>query len=146
MTVLDVNILLYAYNADAPEHATVRKWLDGLLASREWIGLTWLTLWAFLRITTNPRIFPRPLSVKEAFEITRRWLELPTVVLIEPGARHASLLERLAIGNQAGGPLLTDAVLAAIALEHGAVVASTDRDFSRFSSIQWVNPIGHSAT
>ena len=141
MTLLDVNVLLYAYNADAAEHVAARTWLAGLFASREWVGLTWLTLWAFLRISTNPRIFPRPLSVREAFEIVRGWLALPSVVVIQPGARHASLLERLSVENQAAGPLMMDAALAAMALEHGAVLASTDRDFSRFPEIQWVNPI-----
>ena len=145
MTLLDVNVLLYAYNADASEHVAARTWLGGLFASREWVGLTWLTLWAFLRISTNPRIFPQPLSVREAFEIMRGWLALPSVVVIQPGARHASLLERLAVENKAGGPLMMDAALAAMALEHGAVLASTDRDFSRFPNIQWVNPIEHSA-
>jgi len=74
----------------------------------------------------------------------RGWLALPSVVVIQPGARHASLLERLAVENKAGGPLMMDAALAAMALEHGAVLASTDRDFRRFPGIQWVNPIEHS--
>ena len=145
MTVLDANVLLYAYNADSPEHVAARARLAGLLASRDWVGLTWLTLWAFLRISTNPRLFPRPLALHEAFDIVRGLLALPSVVVIQPGARHFDLLERLAVENQAGGPLMTDAALAALAIEHGAVLASTDRDFSRFPGLRWLNPLERNA-
>jgi toxin-antitoxin system PIN domain toxin len=141
VTLLDANVLIYAYNADAPEHEAARAWLDGLLASGDWVGLTWLTLWAFLRISTNPRLFPRPLAVNEAFEIVRDWLALPSVAVIQPGTRHFGLLEHLAVENQAGGPLMSDAALAAMAIEHGAVLASTDRDFSRFPGLRWLNPL-----
>ncbi len=141
MTILDANLLLYAYNADAPEHDAARAWVQGILAGRDWVGLAWLTIWAFLRISTNPRLFLQPLPVQEAFEIVRGWLALPSVVIIQPGTRHTDILEELAVENQAGGPLLTDAALAAMAIEQGAVLASTDRDFSRFPRLQWLNPI-----
>jgi toxin-antitoxin system PIN domain toxin len=141
VTILDANLLLYAYNADAPEHDAARAWVQGILAGRDWVGLAWLTIWAFLRISTNPRLFLQPLPVQEAFEIVRSWLALPSVVIIQPGTRHTDILEELAVENQAGGPLLTDAALAAMAIEQGAVLASTDRDFSRFPRLQWLNPI-----
>ena len=141
MTILDANLLLYAYNADAPEHDAARARVQGILAGRDWVGLAWLTIWAFLRISTNPRLFLQPLPVQEAFEIVRGWLALPSVVIIQPGTRHTDILEELAVENQAGGPLLTDAALAAMAIEQGAVLASTDRDFSRFPRLQWLNPI-----
>ena len=141
MTILDANLLLYAYNADAPEHDAARAWVQGILAGRDWVGLAWLTIWAFLRISTNPRLFLQPLPVQEAFEIVRGWLVIPSVVVIQPGPRHADILEILAVENQAGGPLLTDAALAAMAIEQGAVLASTDRDFSRFQRLQWLNPL-----
>jgi len=141
VTILDANLLLYAYNADAPEHDAARAWVQGILAGRDWVGLAWLTIWAFLRISTNPRLFLQPLPVQEAFEIVRGWLALPSVVIIQPGTRHTDILEELAVENQAGGPLLTDAALAAMAIEQGAVLASTDRDFSRFPRLQWLNPI-----
>jgi toxin-antitoxin system PIN domain toxin len=144
VTIIDANILLYAYNADAPEHPAARAWVEGLLASREWIGLPWLTLWAFLRISTNPRLFPRPLGIREAFDIVRGWLASPSVVIIQPETRHVEILQNLAVENQAGGPLLTDAALAALAIEHGAVLASTDRDFSRFPTLRWLNPLQQS--
>ena len=146
MTLLDANVLLYAYNADAPEHGIARAWLDRLLASQDWVGLTWLTLWAFLRISTNPRLFPQPLTVREAFEVVRGWLTVPTVVVIQPGARHFDLLEHLAVKSKAGGSLMTDAALAAVAIEHGAVLASTDQDFKRFADVRWVNPLDPSAS
>lgn len=145
MTVLDANLLLYAYNADAPEHQRARVWLTSLLASPEWVGIPWLTLWAFLRISTNPRLFPRPLRAEEAFQIVRGWLGLPRVRVIEPGPRHLELLERLVRENQAAGALLMDAALAALALEQGGVLASTDRDFSRFAGLGWVNPLAAGA-
>ena len=144
MTIIDANILLYAYNADAPEHPAARAWVEGLLASRDWIGLPWLTLWAFLRISTNPRLFPRPLGIREAFNIVRGWLASASVVIIQPETRHVEILQNLAVDNQAGGPLLTDAALAALAVEHGAVLASTDRDFSRFPTLRWLNPLQQS--
>ena len=144
MILVDANLLLYAYHPRAEQHEKSRAWLEAVLSGPDLVRFAWLTLWAFLRISTNPRIFPQPLSVRDAFEIMRGWLALPSVVVIQPGARHASLLERLAVENKAGGPLMMDAALAAMALEHGAVLASTDRDFSRFPGIQWVNPIEHS--
>lgn len=141
MTVLDANVLLYACNADAPQHERAWRWLKALFASPEWIGLPWLTLWAFLRISTNPRLFPRPLPAEEAFKILYAWLRLPRVRVIEPGPRHAEILERFVTGCQAAGSLLTDAALAALTFEHGAILASTDRDFSRFPDVRWVNPL-----
>ena len=141
MIVLDANILLYAYNADAPEHKPARRWLNGRLEGPDWIGLPWLTIWAFLRISTNPRLFPRPLTVDESFSIVRAWLASPRVVVVEPGPRHGELLEELVRANQAAGPLVTDAALASIAKEHGASLVSTDRDFARFSDLDWLNPL-----
>lgn len=141
MILLDANILLYAYNADAPEHKAARLWLDKLLSGPDWIGLPWLTLWAFARIATNPRLFSRPFSAGEVFAVLRSWLALPKVVIVQPGPRHAELLERLVADYQATGPLLTDAALAALALEQGAILVSTDQDFSRFPGLQWQNPL-----
>lgn len=141
MTVVDANILLYAYNADAPEHSRACSWLKALFASREWIGLPWLCLWAFLRISTNPRLFPRPLAPAESFKIVRGWLDVPRVRVVEPGPRHADILERLVTECQAAGSLLTDAALAALAIEQGAVLASSDRGFRRYPELRWTNPL-----
>jgi uncharacterized protein len=141
LTVIDANLLLYAYNADAPQHAAAAKWLDNLLNSRESIGLPWLTLWAFLRIATNPRVWPNPMPAHAAFEIVRTWLAQAGVILLHPGPRHAEILEQLVTRDRAAASLVTDAALAAIALEYGATLASTDRDFSRFPDLRWLNPL-----
>ncbi len=142
MTVLDANLLLYASNADAPLHGRASKWIEGLFASEELVGLPWVTIWAFLRIATNARLYRTPLEPEAAFEIVQSWLDLPNVELIEPGARHLDLLRGLVKSGQASGPMLSDAVLAAIAIEYGASLASTDQDFSRFPKLAWINPLG----
>lgn len=141
MILLDANILLYAYNADAPQHQAVAQWLTALVDSGETLGLPISTIWAFLRISTNSRIWPNPLAADKAFEILNEWLSHPGVVVINPGPRHVELLERVVAEYSAAGALLSDAVLAAMALENGATLASTDQDFRRFASIRWINPL-----
>ena len=141
MTVLDSNILLYAWSQDDPNHQAIRPWLENLLGSHAWVGLPWITLWTFLRLTTNPRLYPRPLTPTRAFGIVDGWLSLPNTVLVQAGPRHGEILQRLVVEGQATGPLLSDAVLAALTIEQGAILASTDRDFSRFPGLTWVNPL-----
>ena len=141
MTVLDANILLYAYNADAPQQTAAKNWLTGLLASSELIALPWITIWAFIRISTNPRIWENARSPKDAIAIIAEWLAQPAIILLQAGPRHWDILQSLVLDHQAGGPLLTDAVLAALAIEHGASLASTDHDFSRFPGLRWINPL-----
>lgn len=140
MTVLDANILLYAYNSDAPQQRAAAGWLTKLLESGESVGLPWVTIWAFLRVSTNARIWPRPLPAAEAFRVIGEWLAQPGVVVVQPGPRHAELLERLVIGRRAAGVLVSDAALAAMAMEYGAALASTDQDFRRFPELRWVDP------
>ena len=101
----------------------------------------WLTLWAFLRIATTPRVFQRPLSASEAEAAISSWLAQPAAGIIEPGERHWDILRELVRDAQITGPLVMDAVLAAIAVEHGATVCTADRDFSRFSGLRWMNPL-----
>ncbi len=141
MTILDANILLYAYNPDAPQHPAARAWLDELFRGVDPIGFSWPAVWAFLRISTNPRVRPHVTAVPDAFQRVRDWLSQPGVVLLHPGPRHIEILERLVIEGQAAGRRLSDAALAALALEHGATLASTDRDFARFPNLRWVNPL-----
>ncbi len=141
MTVLDANILLYAYNADAPQQPAAAGWLTRLLESGDTVGLPWMTIWAFLRVSTNPRLWPRPLAAAEAFRVIGEWLAQPGVVVVHPGPRHAAILERLVIGNRATGALVSDAALAALAMENGAALASTDQDFRRFPDLRWVDPL-----
>ncbi len=141
MTVVDANLLLYAYNTDVPEHRVAAKWLSDLMNRSEPVGLPWLTIWAFVRIATNSRIWPNPLTAKRAIGIVNEWLAHPGVVALNPGPRHAEILERLMIKHGVRGGLVTDAVLAALAIENGASLASTDQDFSRFPELRWNNPL-----
>lgn len=140
MILLDSNVLLYASNLAASEHERARAWLQRTLVA-ERIGLPWVSLWSFLRIATNARLFPRPIPAREAFAEIRTWLESPSVTVVQPGPRHVEILEKLVTEYQASGPLVSDAVLAAIAIEYGAILASTDNDFRRFPTLRWINPL-----
>jgi toxin-antitoxin system PIN domain toxin len=105
------------------------------------VGLPWPTLWAYLRILTNRRL-PSAVPAPLAFEAIRNLLAHPRATAVEPGPRHAAILEQMVVEGQAVGALISDAVLAALAIEHGATLASTDRDFARFPGLRWVNPLG----
>ena len=141
MILVDANLLLYAYNPRAELYEKSRAWLETMLSGPELVRFAWLTLWAFVRIATNPRVFERPLSTSEADVIVSSWLTQPTVGILEPGDRHWEILRGLMRDGQVAGPLVMDAVLAAIALEHGATLCTTDRDFSRFPGLRWTNPL-----
>jgi len=141
MTVVDANVLLYAYNASAPQHDLAAQWLAKLRDSDEAIGLPWVSIWAFLRVSTNSRIWDRPQSAQEAFAIVDSWLTQPGVIALQPGPRHASILRHLAVTYGVTGPLVTDTVLAALVIENGALLASTDQDFRRFPELRWINPL-----
>ena len=141
MTIIDTNILLYAYDANAKQQERAEEWLNALLSSDEQIGLPWITLWGFIRVSTNPRILSAPMESQEVFSIVRDWIAQPSVVVPEPGSRYAAILERLVVGTGARGGLVTDAAIAALAIENGATLASADYDFSRFPDLKWVNPL-----
>jgi toxin-antitoxin system PIN domain toxin len=141
MILIDANLLLYAYHPRAERHEKSRAWLDAALSGPELVRFAWLTLWAFLRIATAPRVFERPLSASEAGTAISSWLAQPTAGIVEPGERHWELLRGLVREGQASGPLVMDAVLAAIAIEHGATLCTTDRDFARFPGLKWTNPL-----
>lgn len=141
MILIDANLLLYAYDASSPHHAAARRWLEAVLAKPEPVGWSWATLLAFLRIATHPRALERPLSIQEAVSIVGEWLAQPNATLLQPGASHWDILSALLPAAQARGPLVTDAHLAALAIEHGAVLATTDRDFTRFAGLAWRNPL-----
>lgn len=141
MILIDANLLLYAYHPRAELHERSRTWLEATLSGPELVRFAWLTLWAFLRIGTNPRVFARPLSIAEADAIVASWLAQPNAGVVEPGERHWDILRDLLREGQTIGPLVMDAVVAAIALEHGATLCTTDRDFSRFPGLKWTNPL-----
>ena len=141
MRLVDANLLLYAYDPHAAQHQASRIWLEATLSGSSLVRFAWITLWGFLRIATNPRVFERPLSVAEAERHVSAWLAQPAVGILEPGERHWEILRQLAQDGQAAGPLVMDAALAAIAIEHGATLCTTDRDFARFPGLTWTNPI-----
>lgn len=141
MILVDANLLLYAYHPRAAQHETSRAWLQAMLCGPELVRFAWLTLWAFLRIGTNPRVFERPLSTSEAEKVISSWLAQPAAGILEPGERHWDILRGLMGEGQTAGPLVMDAVVAAIALEHGATLYTTDRDFARFPGLKWTNPL-----
>lgn len=141
MILLDANVLLFAYDASSPFHSKARPWLEGVLSGTEPVGIPWPTVLAFLRITTNPRVLAHPFSIEEATRAVSSWLALPHVVLPGPGERHWQILAALLDHAQARGPLVSDAHLAALAVEHGATLATADRDFSRFDGLRTTNPI-----
>ena len=141
MILVDANLLLYAYNPRAAEHDASREWFESVLSGHELIRFAWLTLWAFLRISTNPRVFEHPLSMAEAEAVVSSWLAQPLCGIVEPGERHWDILQGLARDGQTTGPLVMDAALAAIAIEHGATLYTTDRDFARLPGVVWTNPL-----
>jgi toxin-antitoxin system PIN domain toxin len=140
VTLIDASVLIYAYNPTAPEHASAREWLDQLLDSSE-VLIPWLSLWALLRISTHPRVRQYNQPPAEVFRAVRDLLNYPRVRVVEPGPKHAEILERLAVETPALGSHLTDAVLAALAIENGATLASTDKDFRRFDGLKLINPL-----
>lgn len=141
MILIDANLLLYAHDPGSPQFSRAVTWWEELIRGRETVLLPWVSLWAFVRIRTNPRFVSEPQSVEETLAIVEELLSLEGVQVAEPGPRHLEILRDLIKEASVRGPLVSDAVLAALALEHGAVLASTDRDFARFPGLRWVNPI-----
>jgi len=140
VTVVDANVLLYAVDEEAENHELARSWLLGALRSKETVVLPWVSLLAFLRISTSPRIYPTPLTVEEASEVVDAWLSRPNVVPATGGRDHWGILRRLLGTSGAGGNLVTDAHVAAFALEMGATVTTFDNDFGRFPGVEWRRP------
>ena len=141
MMLIDANLLLFAYNPRAVEHQASKAWLENTLSGTQLVRFAWLTIWAFLRISTSPRVFEHPLAVDEAMDAVAAWLDQPIAAVLEPAERHWTILRNLAQQGQTSGPMVMDAVLAAIAIEHGATLYTTDRDFSRFPGLACKNPI-----
>ena len=140
MKLLDANVLLYAYDSDSPQHAACRRWLDTVLNADEMLALPWQTLLAFIRISTNPRAVHNPLRASHACAIVNSWLERPNILVLDAGDRFWDILRGQIDEAQVSGPLVTDAALAALALEHGATLCSTDRDFRRFRGLKLLDP------
>ena len=141
MILVDANLLVYAHVASMPQHHKAREWLDARLNGAAPVGLPWPSLLGFVRLTTNPRIFERPLSMPGAWKQIRSWLGCDTVWIPTPTEKHRQMLEPLL--SEIGGKsnLVPDAHLAALALEHGLILCSTDGDFARFHALRWQNPL-----
>lgn len=140
MKLLDANILLYAYDGSSEHHDVCRQWLEDTLQADEPVGMPWQTLFAFVRISTSSRAFRSPLKVSHATEVVSQWLARPQVVIVEPGERFWVIFNEQVKSAQISGPLVTDAALASMAIEQGATLCSTDRDFTRFESLHRFDP------
>lgn len=140
MILVDANLLLYAYNPSFERHERSRVWLEQVLSKPRPVRLAWATILAFLRIGTNPRAFEYPLSIEEAIRIVSEWLAQPMVAILEPGERHWAILSDLLSTTQLRGPTVMDAHLAALAIEHGATLCTSDKGFTRFSGLRMLNP------
>ena len=141
MTLLDANILLYAYDRRSLAHVRMRLWLETLLSGKESVGLPWVTAWAFVRISTNPRLNEHPLRAEEAMAVLGELRRHPLVVMVNPGRRHEEMLLEQMLIAQVRGRETTDAVLASLAVENGARLASTDVGFRRFTGLNLFNPL-----
>ena len=141
MIVPDANLFLYAYDRTSTQHAPALAWLERVIAGVELIGLPWQSVWAFLRIATNGRIYANPLALDKAIGIAQQWIDLKHVRLLVPGEHHWRLLQKMLVEGRVSGPAATDAALAALTIEYGGVLHSCDHGFARFPSLRWVNPL-----
>jgi len=137
----DVNLLLYAIDEDSPRFEHAAPWVEDLLGGTETVALAWAVALAFVRLTTKPQVMARPFSVDEALDVVDGWLARPNVVVVHPTDRHARILRELLAPSGTGGNLASDAHLAALSIEHGAELCSSDADFSRFPGLRWRDPL-----
>jgi len=141
LILVDANILLYAEDSLSPLHQQARKWWDDQLSRRGPVCLCWTVLSAFIRMGTNPRVFEHPLSLDQALTRVQSWLDQPCTRVIRPTEQHWTIFRQMLTDGQAVANLVTDAHLAALAIEHGCELASTDSDFARFPKLKWTNPL-----
>lgn len=141
MILSDANLLIYAVNADSPQHKLARRWLEQSLSGTTSFGFTWTVMLAFLRITTHPKILQQPLSPEQAMTYLDGWLQQPCVTILQPGRNHWPILRNLINASGTAGNLTSDAHLAALAIEHGYSIYSADYDFQRFPGLTHVNPL-----
>lgn len=141
MTLLDTNLLVYAYEISFPEHEKTRAWLELRLQEPSRVGIPWSSLLGFLRLVTNPRIFRQPASLQTAWAQVEAWLSAPGAWIPEPGERHRQILGVLLAGEGMTSKLVPDAHLAALAIEYDLTLCSADQDFARFPGLRWLNPL-----
>lgn len=141
MILVDANLLIYAVNKDLPQHRQARGWWEEILSGNSAVGLPWVSLMAFIRICSNPRVFESPLSPEQTTGFVDEWLDRPNVSTVAPGPGHWAILKNLIRQSGTAGNLTTDAHIAALALEHGCTICSADNDFKRFPGVTHINPL-----
>lgn len=141
MILPDINLLVHAHNLGSPAHEKARAWWQQILDGAEGVALPWVVIQGFVRITTHPKIFPNPLPVADALQRVESWLSLPHVSIVHPPEHHFTTWARLLGQLGIAGNLTTDAHLAALAIDRGLVLHSSDADFARFPGLKWVNPL-----
>ncbi len=141
MIVVDANLLIYSYNSSSAHHKKSAAWLANTLSSTEVVGLPWQSILAFLRVVTNQRLSGMRATVEQASQVVDDWLQSPNVRILTAGERHWSILRRLLVEGSASGALATDAEIAALTIEYGGVLHTSDRDFARFPGLRWKNPL-----
>ena len=141
MIIPDINLLVYAYNTDAPHHEEACKWWSDCLSERQMVGIPWAVVLGFVRIMTSRVVLTNPMNPVEALEHVRSWLERPQAHVLVPGPRHLEILTEIMRAARASGRLTTDAHLAAMAIEIQAELYTNDADFSRFPGLRWINPL-----
>ncbi len=141
MILVDANLLLYAHNTSAPEHAAARAWFERALSGPHRIGVPWPSILAFVRLASNPLVFRQPITPPAAWQVVKEWLQQENVWIPTPGPTHAEIFESLLADRRVTSRLVPDAHLAALAVEHGLTLCSTDGDFARFAGLRWENPL-----
>jgi toxin-antitoxin system PIN domain toxin len=141
MIIPDANLLLYAYDKESPFHKESARWWSKLLSGHEPVGLCSVVVFSFLRLTTHPKVFIHPMTVQEATERVRAWMDRPNVRMLHPNPAHFASVCALLEAAGTGGNLVSDAQIAALALEYGAEIHTADTDFNRFKGITWSNPL-----
>lgn len=139
--LIDANLLLFARDATSPRHETASTWLEEVLNGTTRVGLPWMSLVAFVRIATHPRVYELPLSVSEAWDQVEEWLDAPASWIPEPTDAHRLVLGGLLGEHRVTGNLVSDAHLAALAIEHGVELCYADSDFARFDGLRWRTPL-----
>ncbi len=142
MILPDANILIYAVDKGSPHHDAARRWLERQLSGTETVAFAWVALLAFVRLTTRAGVFIEPLTIEEAFGYVDEWLGQPPALIVHPTDRHQAILRDMLHVTGTAGNLVTDGHLAALATEHGAMLATNDRDFGRFPALRVTYPLG----
>jgi hypothetical protein len=141
LQLIDVNVMVYAFRTDAPDHEAYHEWVHQLVSGNTAYAVSDLILSGFLRIVTHPRVFSPPTPLPAALDFVHAYRDQPTATIIEPGERHWPVFVELCRSASARGNLIPDAYLAALAIESGSEFVTTDRDYARFPNLRWRHPL-----